>query len=72
MDIDIAAVTSGRSNAAGRAVAHVDLCVCVRMSVGCTARSGIAWSKSRQPITFISLIVFPRAILIYIPTSDLS
>lgn len=72
MDIEVAAVASMRSSAAGRAVAHVDLCAFVRMSIGCTARSGIAWSKSRQPITFISLIVFPRAILIYIPTSDLS
>ena len=45
MDIEVAAVASMRSNAAGRAVAHVDLCAFVRMSIGCTARSGIAWSK---------------------------
>lgn len=46
----------------GRAVAHVDLLMTfVRMSIGCTARSGIAWSKSRQPIHFYISNCLPQS-----------
>lgn len=71
MDIEVAAVTSVKSSVAGRAIVYTCFCAYVRISVGYKARSGIAWSKSQQAIVFISFIVFPKAILIYIPTSDL-
>ena len=72
MAIEVAAVTSVKSNVAGRAIVHTCFCAYVRISIGYKARSGIARSKSQQAIIFVSLIVFPKAILIYIPTSDLS
>ena len=71
MDIDVAAVMSGRSDAAG---GPLPTWVCVHKEA-CLLHAQLEAElpgQSRQPITFTSLIFFPRAVLIYIPTSDLS